>query len=206
MSKSVRAMWSFNGVLVGMSTAVLAGLMSVSGVCRVGQRTLVCRCTVPSVAAAQRSNLDQSRPTENVFRDRFSSRSIEVMYFARHEVTEAAASSIEPVHIFAAILQVDPLLVQQSIPTDSGLERLRSLVLSLYAVGPRIEPHVGVPLAPGADQVIERAIAIADRFGDPYIEPLHLLAALVEDESSDFVKALGEAGLTGERVAALLLR
>jgi ATP-dependent Clp protease ATP-binding subunit ClpA len=60
-----------------------------------------------------------------------------------------------------------------------------------------------MPIAKRLGTVLKAAAKIADRIGGT-IEPLHLLAAIVEERESQLAKLLRKSGITRQRVALAL--
>ncbi len=61
-----------------------------------------------------------------------------------------------------------------------------------------------VPLSPSLEHVFNSAKDIQTRFRHNQIEPLHLLAAILTEESSQGVKLLQDSGITHEKVLLAL--
>jgi Clp amino terminal domain, pathogenicity island component len=68
---------------------------------------------------------------------------------------------------------------------------------------PQSEPFthtIEVPLSPDIERTFDGAKDVRNMFHHKQIEPLHLLAAVLSQESSQYVELLREAGITREMV------
>jgi ATP-dependent Clp protease ATP-binding subunit ClpA len=61
-----------------------------------------------------------------------------------------------------------------------------------------------VPLSPSLERVFNSAKALQSRFKYSQIEPLHLLAAILAEVSSQGVRLLQRSGITREKVLMTL--
>jgi hypothetical protein len=136
----------------------------------------------------------------------FDSASGDAFGYARVAVTETGARLIEPNHLVLGILRSDPAAIRGFLRPDWTLERLNAAVFLRDPTATPIPEHVGVPTSPAAIRAIVRAKAIADASGCSHVGSLHLLAALLEDESISVVQTLKNAGLHRQSILESLRR
>jgi ATP-dependent Clp protease ATP-binding subunit ClpA len=132
--------------------------------------------------------------------ERFSQLSMSVILHARAEVTAAGARSIQANHLLIGILRGTPLLVEPLLAGDWTTDRLVAAVTQRDAKATPIPEDKGVPMSAEGERVLIRAVAIADDAGAKSVEPVHILAAFMADESSSFAKLLVSAGVERQRV------
>ena len=82
-------------------------------------------------------------------------------------------------------------------------EIANDFLAKIEGILPRAEPvgtSTEIPLSSAVVHAFNSAEEIHTRFGHSQIEPLHLLAALLREESSQGVKLLHDSGITQEKV------
>jgi ATP-dependent Clp protease ATP-binding subunit ClpA len=150
-----------------------------------------------------------------------SQRARQVLFLARREAQARGAEVIEPEDVLVALVTEDQGKLQEELsryPMASASlahfdlrphrpllpEHLaNNLLEGLDLLRPRSRP-----LAPGKDQPlaggVKRALAVADRLRDELrrkeMEPLHLLAAILEDTSARGAQVFLQNGITAEKV------
>lgn len=86
-----------------------------------------------------------------------------------------------------------------SIPS----KRAEDLLANIEGLFPQSEPvalNAEIPLSPSLERVLDSAKTLQARLQHREIEPLHLLAAILKEESSQGVKLLRDSGITQEKV------
>jgi ATP-dependent Clp protease ATP-binding subunit ClpA len=143
----------------------------------------------------------------NVVVTRFSQPARIVLFHARREVSVSRGAVIEPEHVVLGVLRADKSLIAARLKADWTLERVRSeLKGQLTSAGQALPVHVEVPVAPAVRALIFRAAEIADRLGHRDIEPDHLLAALLQDETSSAGRVLRDSGISLDAILEGLTR
>jgi hypothetical protein len=79
---------------------------------------------------------------------------------------------------------------------DELLEKIEKLLPQSKPVAKTIE----IPISPDLEGAFDGAIHIQNTFNHKRIEPLHLLAAVLTEESNQHVKLLQDFGITKEQV------
>jgi ATP-dependent Clp protease ATP-binding subunit ClpC len=143
----------------------------------------------------------------NVIVNRFSQPARIVLFHARREVSVSRGAAIESEHVVLGVLRADKSLIAAQLKADWTVERVRSeLKGQLTSLERALPMDVEVPIAPVVRALILRAAEIADRLGHRDIEPAHLLAALLQDETSSGGRVLREAGISSDSILAGLTR
>jgi ATP-dependent Clp protease ATP-binding subunit ClpC len=143
----------------------------------------------------------------NVIVNRFSQPARIVLFHARREVSVSRGAAIESEHVVLGVLRADKSLIAAHLKADWTLARVSfQWKGQLTSVGQALPVHVEVPLAPAVRALIFCAAEIADRLGHRDIEPAHLLAALLQDETSSGGRVLREAGISSDSILAGLTR
>ena len=137
----------------------------------------------------------------NVVVTRFSQPARIVLFHARREVSLGRGAVIEPEHVVLGVLRADKSLIAAQLKADWTVERVRSeLKGQLTSLERALPMDVEVPIAPVVRALILRAVEIADRLGHRDIEPGHLLAALLQDETSSAGRVLRDSGISSDSI------
>jgi ATP-dependent Clp protease ATP-binding subunit ClpA len=138
---------------------------------------------------------------------RFSQPARIVLFHTRRELSLSRGVQIEPEHVALGVLRASGSLIAAHLKADWTLERVRAeLKGQLTSGGPAVPVEVEVPIAPAVRALIFRAAEIADRLGHRDIEPGHLLAALLQDETSSAARVLRDSGISSESILEGLTR
>jgi ATP-dependent Clp protease ATP-binding subunit ClpC len=137
----------------------------------------------------------------NVVVTRFSQPARIVLFHARREVSLSRGTVIEPEHVVLGVLRADKSLIAAHLKAEWTVERVTSeLKGQLTSLGRALPLDVEVPIAPAVRALILRAAEIADRLGHRDIEPGHLLAALLQDETCPAGRALRDCGISSDSI------
>jgi ATP-dependent Clp protease ATP-binding subunit ClpC len=98
-----------------------------------------------------------------------------------------------PLHGFP--FKAQPPFFSAEVASDL-LRRIEEVLSRSQAIAISAE----LPISPGVEQMFSGAIGFRDRFQHSHVEPLHLLAAALADESSQGARILQQAGITQENV------
>ena len=153
--------------------------------------------------------------------DSFSMRARQVVFVARFKAGERGAETIGTEDFLVALILEDQGMMAQTIlqkthegqgsvvnqapshipffPSKAAQDLLAKLEGSLARSEP-VALTAEVPLSPSLKRVFDSAKALQTRFQDIEIGPLHLLAAILTEESSQGVKLLRDSGITQETV------
>ncbi len=137
---------------------------------------------------------------------RFTLKSQEALQRAQQLAAELGHSTIEPLHLAAALLEddtgvVSTILHSLEVSLPSLTEHLRTELTRLPKVSGSFEQHLSRELM----AVLERAWQEAITLKDEYVSTEHLLLALVEEPSST-AQLLRKHGLTREAILQVLTR
>lgn len=111
--------------------------------------------------------------------EKYTTKARRVIFFARYEVSELGATSIETEHLLLGLLREDSALVSRFLPADSSAEMVRKQIEGRATKGQRISTSVEVPLSSGAKEVLKYAAEETKSFGHKHIGPEHLLVGLL---------------------------
>ena len=156
--------------------------------------------------------------------DNFSPRARQVVFVARFKTGERGATAIEVDDFIDALILEDQGMLESVFsklyegqgtavnsapshvsffPSDIAQALLSNLEKSL----PRSQPvslTTEIPLSPSLETAFSSAKSFQTRLRDQQIEPLHLLAAILKEASSQGVKLLQRSGITQEKVLLAL--
>src|SRR5579872_4418814 len=147
------------------------------------------------------------------------------LFAARFKAGQRGANAIEMVDLlFGIVLEDQGKMEELLLNTHGAQDSIRGLhspshkpFLPSAAAGdiltgienllPRSEPYahtIEIPLSPNIERIFDGADDVRNMFHHNKIEPLHLLAAALSQESSQPTNLLREAGITREMVIARL--
>jgi ATP-dependent Clp protease ATP-binding subunit ClpA len=150
--------------------------------------------------------------------DRYSMRARQVVMLSRWMAVMRGAEAIELDDLLEALIREDqgeavailskrhpniPLVTEQdgaSVPFFSK-DEAQTLLAALARPGLGSQDmSVDMPLAKSVKDALVAAPMFADKKGHKVVEPLHLLAVIVEDRESPLAKLLRGSGITRQRV------
>lgn len=156
--------------------------------------------------------------------DSFSMRARQVVFAARFKAGERGAKMIDTDDFLVGLILEDQRAMAKTvfgkihegqavvskvpshIPFFSS-KIAEDLLTKLESRLPQSQPvatNVEMPLSPSLKRVFDSAKAHQTRLEHSEIEPLHLLAAILTEESSRGVKLLHDSGITQEKVLLTL--
>jgi len=158
--------------------------------------------------------------------DSFSLRSRQILFAARFKAGERGANMIDIDDVLVGLVLEDQGMLEKELfsklhegaeaghfvnraPLHVPLfspEIANDLLAKIEGILPRSEPvglSTEIPLSSAAVRAFNSAEEIQTRFRHSQIEPLHLLAALLKEESQG-VRLLHDSGITQEKVLAKL--
>jgi ATP-dependent Clp protease ATP-binding subunit ClpA len=157
--------------------------------------------------------------------DNFSERARQIAFAARFKAGERGANMIDTDDLLVGLILEDQGILEktvfstifegQGIPVNRApshipflsatvaQELLANLEKDLLQSQP-IALTTEVPLSPSLEHVFNSAKDVQTRFRHNQIEPLHLLAAILAEESGQGIKLLQGSGITHEKVLRAL--
>jgi ATP-dependent Clp protease ATP-binding subunit ClpC len=127
--------------------------------------------------------------------EKYTEKARRVIFFARYEVSEIGASSIEPEHLLLALLREDQALVARFLPAKAVVEEIRNQILERVVRGAKISTSVQIPLSKESKKVLMSAANESESLGHKHIGLEHLLLGLLSMKQSIAGKVLHENGL-----------
>lgn len=154
----------------------------------------------------------------------FSERARHVVFAARIKAGERAGESIDFPDLLIGLILEDQGIIESTVfsklgETGSFAKRsaphtpffsstqAQELLASLEKLLPQSQPlatTVEIPVSPSLKRAFNSAKALQTTLQHSAVEPLHLLAAALAEESSPGVQLLRDAGVTEEKVLLAL--
>jgi len=132
--------------------------------------------------------------------EKYTEKARRVIFFARYEVSEIGASSIEPEHLLLGLLREDQALVARFLPAKVAVEEIRNQIAERVVRGAKISTSVEIPLSKESKQVLMSAANESESLGHQHIGLEHLLLGLLSLSQSIAGKVLHESGLSFSEV------
>ncbi len=152
--------------------------------------------------------------------EHFSNRSKMVIFLTRKDAGRRGATALEPGDLLEAIINEDQgELARRFVGAVTGSGPIRppepffsaeaasKVLLSLHNILARQEPvadSVDMTMSPGLQNILNAATTLAGELHHSQVQPLHLVAAVLADESSGPAEILREAGISKEGVIQAL--
>jgi len=156
--------------------------------------------------------------------DNFSVRARQVVFVARFKAGERGATAIDVDDFIDALILEDQGMVEsifskmyegQGIALNKcpshvsffSADIARDLISNVEKSLPRSQPvslTTDIPLSASMETAFNSAKSFQTRFRYQQVEPLHLLAAILKEASSQGVKLLQGSGITQEKVVLAL--
>jgi ATP-dependent Clp protease ATP-binding subunit ClpC len=132
-----------------------------------------------------------------------------VIYFARREANLHGSPKIGTEHLLLGLLIGDRRLARSVLGSGGFIKRYVSSASAIRSISRKV-PAVGnaapwdkmLPLTLELRYVLGNAASEADRVGDQFVRPTHLLLGLLEYSESVGAKLLNQEGVTLESVRA----
>jgi len=152
--------------------------------------------------------------------EHFSNRSKMVIFLTRKDAGMRGATALEPGDLLQAIINEDQGELAkrfEGAATESGPIRkpepffsagvASMALLRLDNLLPQQQPiadSVDMTMSPGLEHILNAATALAEQLHHRQVQPLHLVAAILAEESSGPAEILREAGISKESVIQAL--
>ena len=127
--------------------------------------------------------------------EKYTEKARRVIFFARYEVSEFGAKSIEPEHLLLGLLREDKSLVTRFLPARVSIEMIREQVESYMTKGEKISTSVEIPLSQMSKDVLKYAHEESENLQHRHIGTEHLLLGLLRHEDSVAERVLRGSGL-----------
>lgn len=162
----------------------------------------------------------------NLF-ERYSARAHRVVFITRRQAGQSGAAALDPGHVIEAIVLEDQGKVADGLgvsPDSLGRSATSSPRPSVQFFTPetasgilvrlqQILPHgkaipdsVDMPISSDLSRTFEAAMALMTELHHKQVEPLHLLAAALSEESSQVSEVLRDFGISREGVIQAIKR
>jgi len=139
--------------------------------------------------------------------NRFTSRALQVLFYARSEVSQLGSSAVEPEHILLGVLDEGKGLGSRILARSGGtLDDFRSDLVGRLTSRERISESDEIPFSASCERVLQYAAEEADRLLHSFIGTEHLLLGLLREERSVAAEVLAARGLRIEAVREALVK
>jgi len=128
--------------------------------------------------------------------ERYTEKARRVIFFARYEVSELGAKSIEPEHLLLGLFREDKTLIARFLPAQVSSKMIRQQVEASLTKGEKIPTDVEIPLSRMSKRVLEYAQEESENLKHREVGTEHLLLGLLRQQSNSF----GRKGSIAERV------
>ena len=158
-------------------------------------------------------------PMSNLL-ETFSDRSKMVLFLTRNDAGRRGANALEPGNLLEAIINEDQGVLPKRFVggfTQSGpigapepffsAELASKVLLRLHNLLPNHEPvadSVDMPMSSGLQHIMEAATTLARELQHNQVQPLHLMAAILAEETSGLAGILKDAGMSREAIIQAL--
>jgi uncharacterized protein (TIGR03435 family) len=133
--------------------------------------------------------------------DRFTSRALQALFFARSQVSQLGSSTVEPEHILLGVLDEGKGLGSRILARTGGtLDDLRRDIVRRLPKRETISESDDIPFSAPCERVLQNAGEEADRLLHKAIGTEHLLLGLLREERGVAAEVLAARGLRIEAV------
>ena len=133
--------------------------------------------------------------------ERYTESARRALFFARYEVSQLGATSIETEHLLLGVSRAASGVVARVL-IDAGLstETLRREIAGRAALGERTSTSVEIPFSRATERVLHFAAEEADRLTHAYIGVEHLLLGVLREDDAAAAPILHSHGVKLDRV------
>jgi len=133
--------------------------------------------------------------------NRFTRQALQVLFYARSEVSQLRSSAVEPEHILLGLLDEGKGLGSRILArTGVALDDFRSDIVRRLTGGEKVPESDEIPFSASCERALQYAAEEADRLLHNYIGTEHLLLGLLREERSVAAEVLAARGLRIEAV------
>ncbi len=127
--------------------------------------------------------------------ERYTEKARRVIFFARYEVSELGAKSIETEHLLLGLLREDKALILRFLSAKASVDEIRKQVEEGAERGTEISTSVEVPLSGESKKVLKYATNESENLGCRDVRTEHLLIGLLRMKNSLAERVLRESGV-----------
>jgi ATP-dependent Clp protease ATP-binding subunit ClpC len=127
--------------------------------------------------------------------ERYTENARQVIFFARYEVSQVGASTVEAEHLLLGLLRADKSLFSRFLPPAISPDVIRKQVEDYIPVREEIQTSTGLPLSITVKNALAHAHEEADALASVVIGTEHILLGLLREDGSFAAKVLGENGV-----------
>jgi ATP-dependent Clp protease ATP-binding subunit ClpC len=128
--------------------------------------------------------------------ERYTEKARRVIFFARYEVSELGAKSIEPEHLLLGLFREDKTLIARFLPAQVSSKMVRQQVEASLTKGEKISTSVEIPLSRMSKRVLEFAQEESESLKHSEVGTEHLLLGLLRQQSN----SCGSKASVAERI------
>jgi uncharacterized protein (TIGR03435 family) len=139
--------------------------------------------------------------------NRFTSRALQVLFYARSQVSQLGSSAVEPEHILLGVLDEGKGLGSRILARTGGtLDDFRSDIVRRLTRREKTSESDDIPFSASCERVLRYAAEEADRLLHNAIGTEHLLLGLLHEERSVAAEVLAARGLRIEAVREAIVK
>lgn len=133
--------------------------------------------------------------------ERYTEKSRRVIFFARYEASNYGSQYIESEHLLLGIIQERREKLKVWFPGQKNVEsQIRDEIERRITRGERIPTSVEIPLTVECQKILQLAADAAAKLRHQFVEPEHLLIAILQEESCLAAQILSARELKVSRV------
>jgi uncharacterized protein (TIGR03435 family) len=133
--------------------------------------------------------------------DRFTRRALQVLFYARSEVSHLGSSAVEPEHILLGVLDEGNGLGRRVLArSGAALDDLRSDIVRRFTAREKVPESDEIPFSASCERALQYAAEEADQLLHKHVGTEHLLLGLLREEHSVTAELLEARGLRIEAV------
>jgi ATP-dependent Clp protease ATP-binding subunit ClpC len=154
--------------------------------------------------------------------ERYSDRAKRIIFLARMKAGQRGAGSIDVKHVIEALVLEDQGEFAKMMPNAGAARRGPSLAPSrsylsaasaanflealdgLSSAGEPIPTSTDMPITDALKSILDATIALTDETHRSTIQPLDILAATIEEDTTGVAQILVDSGLSSEDVVAAI--
>lgn len=139
--------------------------------------------------------------------NRFTSRALQVLFYARSEVSQLGSSGVEPEHILLGVLEEGKGLGSRILARTGGtLYDFRSDIVRRLTSRAKVSESDEILFSASCERVLQYAAEEAERLLHNFIGTEHLLLGLLREERSVAAEVLAARGLRIEAVREAIVK
>jgi uncharacterized protein (TIGR03435 family) len=133
--------------------------------------------------------------------NRFTVRALQVLFYARSEVSQLGSSAVESEHILLGVLDEGNGLGSRILArTGDALDDFRSDIVRRFTGREKVPESDEIPFSASCERALQYAAEEADRLLHNYVGTEHLLLGLLREERSVAAEVLAARGLRIEAI------